>query len=181
MRSENNHASDDVILIKRYNNRKLYDTSRKRYVNHKKIVEMIREGVEVRIIDNNSGKDITTEVLSKAMVTEADRKRLDLSKGLLIEILKNPSELQKRLHDLFSDSLHDLKNITARRREEVVELLRDWTGNTQRFLEELQQDIDNKVASTISRYFKSSRLKQLEDRLSELEKRLKELEKKVDN
>ena len=46
--------AEPVRLIKRYANRKLYDTQRSRYVTLDQIADMIRAGDDVKIIDNNS-------------------------------------------------------------------------------------------------------------------------------
>ena len=46
-------------MIKRYPNRKLYDTEAKRYVTLEQITHMIEAGHEVQVIDNESGEDLT--------------------------------------------------------------------------------------------------------------------------
>lgn len=50
-------------LIKRYQNRKLYDTGEKQYVKLSDIEEMIRNNVDLKIIDNVTGEDITRQIL----------------------------------------------------------------------------------------------------------------------
>jgi polyhydroxyalkanoate synthesis repressor PhaR len=59
--------------IKRYNNRKLYDTSSKRYVNLDDIAEMVRAGEEVTVIDHNSADDITVLILFQTLFEEEKR------------------------------------------------------------------------------------------------------------
>lgn len=49
----------DVRIIKRYQNRKLYDTFQSCYVTLEEIAQIIREGNEIQVIDNKSKKDIT--------------------------------------------------------------------------------------------------------------------------
>src|SRR5689334_21368664 len=51
--------------IKRYANRKLYDTRESRYVTLNQIAEMIRSGEDVQIIDNNSKEDLTSVTLAQ--------------------------------------------------------------------------------------------------------------------
>lgn len=49
----------DVRIIKRYQNRKLYDTFQSCYVTLEEIAQIIREGHEIQVIDNKSKNDIT--------------------------------------------------------------------------------------------------------------------------
>ena len=46
-------------LIKRYGNRKMYDTKASRYVTLDGVTELVRAGEDLRIIDNDSGEDLT--------------------------------------------------------------------------------------------------------------------------
>src|SRR5512145_1243452 len=61
-------------VIKRYANRKLYDTQRSRYVTLDQISEMIREGEDVRIVDNNSKEDLTSVTLAQ-IIFEGEKKQ----------------------------------------------------------------------------------------------------------
>jgi polyhydroxyalkanoate synthesis repressor PhaR len=61
-------------LIKRYPNRKLYDTEAKHYVSLEGVAELIRQGVEVKVIDHASGDDITNHVLTQ-VIAEQERKQ----------------------------------------------------------------------------------------------------------
>jgi polyhydroxyalkanoate synthesis repressor PhaR len=60
-------AADDKPrrIVKRYSNRKLYDTKDSRYVTLLQIAEMVRSGEEVQIIDNNSKQDLTEVTLAQ--------------------------------------------------------------------------------------------------------------------
>ncbi|MEJ2210390.1 MAG: polyhydroxyalkanoate synthesis regulator DNA-binding domain-containing protein [Anaerolineae bacterium] len=61
-------------VIKRYPNRKLYDTAAKRYVTLDEIARLIRAGQEVTVIDHASGEDLTAVTLSQ-VILEQERKR----------------------------------------------------------------------------------------------------------
>jgi polyhydroxyalkanoate synthesis repressor PhaR len=58
-------------LIKKYPNRKLYDTVGKRYVSLPGISSLIRDGEEVQVVDNRTGEDLTTTVLSQILREQA--------------------------------------------------------------------------------------------------------------
>jgi len=56
-----------AYVIKRYSNRKLYDTQESRYVTLEEIEEMIRAGKEIAVVDAASGEDLTSVTLAHAM------------------------------------------------------------------------------------------------------------------
>jgi polyhydroxyalkanoate synthesis repressor PhaR len=60
----------EARVIKRYANRKLYDTQRSRYVTLDQIAEMIRTGEDVKIVDNNSKEDLTAITLAQIIFEE---------------------------------------------------------------------------------------------------------------
>ena len=60
-------------VIKRYSNRKLYDTKDSRYVTLLQIAEMVRGGEEVQIIDNNTKEDLTEVTLAQIIYEEKKR------------------------------------------------------------------------------------------------------------
>jgi polyhydroxyalkanoate synthesis repressor PhaR len=57
-------------VIKRYANRKLYDTDSKRYVTLEDLADFIREGEEVRVVDHVSGEDLTSTTLLQVIFEE---------------------------------------------------------------------------------------------------------------
>ncbi len=59
------------VIIKKYENRRLYDTSNSRYVNLEDIAQMVREGTEVRVVDAATGEDLTRFVLTQIVVESA--------------------------------------------------------------------------------------------------------------
>lgn len=61
-------------LIKRYGNRKMYDTAASRYVTLDGITELVRAGEDLRIIDNDTGEDLTAVTFAQIIVEEEKRK-----------------------------------------------------------------------------------------------------------
>jgi len=61
-------------LIKRYPNRKLYDTEAKRYVSLEGVADLIRQGAEVKVIDYVTGEEITNQVLAQ-VIAERERRQ----------------------------------------------------------------------------------------------------------
>jgi len=59
------------ILIKKYENRRLYDVTNSRYVNLDDVARMLKDGHDVRVVDAASGKDITRLILTQIIVEDA--------------------------------------------------------------------------------------------------------------
>lgn len=75
-----------AILIKRYANRKLYNTETSRYITLRGVGELLDSGEEVRVVDNETGEDITEVALSQILV-DNKRSREVPSDTLLTQIL----------------------------------------------------------------------------------------------
>ena len=66
-------ASPERHLIKKYANRKLYDTRTSRYVTLDGIAQLVRDGHDIKVVDRDSGVDLTQVVLSQIVLTEEKR------------------------------------------------------------------------------------------------------------
>jgi polyhydroxyalkanoate synthesis repressor PhaR len=60
-------------LIKKYANRKLYDTQTSRYITLEGISQLVRDGYEIQVVDRATGRDLTSLVLSQVVVGEEKR------------------------------------------------------------------------------------------------------------
>ncbi|HEY3449095.1 MAG TPA: polyhydroxyalkanoate synthesis regulator DNA-binding domain-containing protein [Myxococcales bacterium] len=84
-------ARKEPKVIKRYTNRKLYDTVESRYVTLDEISEMIKAGSEVRIVDNRSKEDLTSVTLAQ-IIFEEEKKRSKMPLGMLRDIIRHSGE-----------------------------------------------------------------------------------------
>jgi len=73
-----------MTVIRKYGNRRLYDTNAKRYVNLDEIAQMVRNGDEVQVVDAKSGEDLTRSILTQIIVEDAKTN----NGGLPLEILR---------------------------------------------------------------------------------------------
>jgi polyhydroxyalkanoate synthesis repressor PhaR len=64
-------VKSDTVIIKKYGNRRLYDTSASRYVNLEEIATLVRHGKEVRVVDAKTGEDLTRVTLTQIIVEDA--------------------------------------------------------------------------------------------------------------
>src|SRR5579863_5927521 len=79
-------------IIKRYSNRKLYDTQGSRYVTLLQIAEMVRAGEEVQIIDNNTKGDLTEVTLAQIIYEEQKAHARSVPLQTLKEIILTRTE-----------------------------------------------------------------------------------------
>jgi polyhydroxyalkanoate synthesis repressor PhaR len=77
-----------IRLIKRYESRKLYDTEESRYVSLDEISGWIRQGQEVKVIDNATGGDVTSQTLTQIILDEGRRGTSFLPSELLHDLVR---------------------------------------------------------------------------------------------
>ena len=64
----------DTVVLKKYSNRRLYDTHQSRYVTLEDVGTMIRRGSQVQIVDASTGEDVTAFILTQIVLEAAKRK-----------------------------------------------------------------------------------------------------------
>ncbi len=79
---------DDVIVVKKYANRRLYDTGRSSYVTLDDLCEMIKEGQEFVVTDAKTGEDLTQSVLTQIIVEQEAKGQSMLPPAFLRTIIK---------------------------------------------------------------------------------------------
>jgi polyhydroxyalkanoate synthesis repressor PhaR len=109
--------SNGLKVIKRYQNRKLYDTTDSCYVTLEDIADMIKQGDEVQIIDNTTKEDITSVTLAQIIFEEQKKKTHVLPLSTFKNIIQGGGE-----------ALRDLVTFGAREISQV----RDFVDDTVR-------------------------------------------------
>jgi len=77
-----------IRLIKRYESRKLYDTEESRYVSLDEISTWIRQGQEVRVMDNASNNDVTSQTLTQIILDEGRKGTSFIPSELLHDLVR---------------------------------------------------------------------------------------------
>lgn len=110
-----------MILIKRYPNRKLYNTEAKQYITLEGVAALIRQGAEIRVIDHSSGEDLTVLTLTQ-IILEQERKQSGLLTNAFLTSLIRAGE--DRLYAL----PHNLSRPLPRRRpvDEEIQQRVQW-------------------------------------------------------
>jgi polyhydroxyalkanoate synthesis repressor PhaR len=83
--------TESVKVIKRYANRKLYDTERSCYVTLEEIASMIKAGDEVKVIDNKTGEDLSAVTLAQ-IIFEEEKKKSKMPLSVLRNIIQASSD-----------------------------------------------------------------------------------------
>ncbi len=96
--------------IKKYANRKLYDTVEKRYISLRGIAALVRDGEEVQVLDNESGEDITSLILSQVL-REQERAGGLLPLALLTALIRSGSGGLAHLRGSLQSSFQALKTL----------------------------------------------------------------------
>ena len=80
-------SGDDVVIIKKYANRRLYDTESSSYITLERLAEMVRQKRQFKVVDAKSGDDITHSVLTQIIMEEEARGKTMLPAGFLRELI----------------------------------------------------------------------------------------------
>jgi polyhydroxyalkanoate synthesis repressor PhaR len=84
-----------TILVKKYGNRRLYDTAGSRYVNLDDIAALIRQGMDVKVVDAKSGRDLTRVTLTQIITEDAKDKPTGLPLELLRQLIVASDEVRQ--------------------------------------------------------------------------------------
>jgi polyhydroxyalkanoate synthesis repressor PhaR len=190
----------DAKVIKRYTNRKLYDTVESRYVTLDEIAQMIKGGAEVKVLDNRSKEDLTSVTLAQ-IIFEEEKKRSQMPLGVLREIIRHGGEAvavfyQDKVGNKLNERIEEMKNRTEALRENIEQKVRgvtsllrgsDEKGNPvkevlaagQTAVEELRAKVDQgvKQALDFGGVAVAQELEKLQRKIETLEKKLEQLGK----
>jgi polyhydroxyalkanoate synthesis repressor PhaR len=113
-----------AYVIKRYSNRKLYDTQESRYVTLEDLEEMIREGKEISVVDAATGEDLTSVTLAQIILENERSRRAALPTAFLHQLIKHGETWQ----DFFQKSLQaSLEGIISSQRE-ADRIFKEWAA-----------------------------------------------------
>ncbi|MCA9612657.1 MAG: polyhydroxyalkanoate synthesis regulator DNA-binding domain-containing protein [Myxococcales bacterium] len=175
-------------IIKRYANRKLYDTRDSRYVTLQQIAEYVREGEDVRIVDNKTKEDLTNVTLAQIIYEE--EKKADskvASVGTLRNLIQQSGE---KLMDTLrggpvgkliprregESEVPEAPELVAEAPEEAPQK-RSMFFSPKEALDELQRLADDRIRGLIG--YGISRVHVLNDDEGKLKARIEELEAKL--
>jgi len=102
------------ILIRKYSDRRLYDTGASRYVKLDDIARMVRDGADVRVVDGRTAKDITSSIFTQIIVENAREREIALPLQLLTQLVRASD---KATHDFLTWYLDSTLNLYDKAQE----------------------------------------------------------------
>ncbi len=192
-------------LIKRYANRKMYDTQASRYVTLDAVADLVRAGEDLRIVDNDSGEDLTALIFAQIIFEEEKRKNGLLELPVLRWIIqRGGATVQEILHrvDRGREAIVNVRELAEKGMKQLLQgseaapehrrakshsadgsggrrLLEELLEAPQKQLEQLQHRIDAQVRASIERFTAhpaiQNELRRIESSVKNLERQLRRL------
>jgi polyhydroxyalkanoate synthesis repressor PhaR len=163
-----------TVLIKKYGNRRLYDTQASRYVNLDDIAGMIREGKPVQVVDAKTRADLTRVILTQIITEDAKDKPTGLPLELLRQLIVASDQTRQEFIMWYLKSAFDtyqtVQNSVQSRLGEMQSAILSPVESVKRFLGGVPQSQTPKEDE--------SELSLLRERLAELEGRMKRVKPK---
>lgn len=151
--------------IKRYANRKLYDTKDKNYITLDQISGLIKAGQEVSVVDNQTGEDLTSATISQILARDKKMKNGDVVSSVLIQLLRKGGgtlvDYGKKYVSLWEsgltlaeDEIDRLVNRLVKDQElsesEGSKLKKDISGRADNLKKWIGEKIDQRINHTLS-------------------------------
>jgi polyhydroxyalkanoate synthesis repressor PhaR len=179
-------------IIKRYTNRKLYDTVESRYVTLDEIAEMVKAGTEVKILDNRTKEDLTSVTLAQ-IIFEEEKKTSKMSLRTLKDLIRHGGERAAQIVEDTQAELRGRVEAVKQAAEQRVQTLlktgqqtsdraKEMVAASQEAVAQFQRRVDERVRTALEGMSSLSDLRRdltsLADRIESLEKKLEEIEKR---
>jgi polyhydroxyalkanoate synthesis repressor PhaR len=176
--------------IKRYSNRKLYDTEDKRYITLEQIAELVRDGQDIRVIENQTGEDLTTITLSQILLEQEKRKEGTLPKSFFMTLIQRSSTsvadfMRKNVlqyfdssflsEDKIEENVDELVRTGEIPQDEAKKLKDEIKTRSQTFKQRLDELVETRVQDVLKRLTLPSK-----SEINALTKRVEELTAQID-
>jgi len=100
-----------MVVIKRYSNRKLYNTDAKRYITLDGVAALIRSGQEVKVIDNETGEDLTAITLTQIILEQEKKQAGFLPRSVLTGLVQAGGKTMGTLRKSLAMPLDMIKQV----------------------------------------------------------------------
>ena len=150
--------------IKKYANRKMYDRTDKQYVTMAQLSKLIKSGEEVSIVDNNTGDDLTSSIVSQLIGREKKDKEKGVSPRVLMQLLrkgggtlsdyaKKYTSLWQNAFNMAEDEVDRLVNMLVKEKElsrsEGSKLKKEIVGYTDSMKSWISDSIDKRISEVL--------------------------------
>ncbi len=114
---------DKPLKLKKYANRRLYDTETSTFMSLSQVAELVKQGREVEVVDAKAGEDVTNFILSQIVLEEVKNKTLLLPLSLLYMLIRYGDSVLSEFFDSYLEQT--LKNYLAYK-SAMDEQFRSW-------------------------------------------------------
>jgi polyhydroxyalkanoate synthesis repressor PhaR len=121
---------DKTLKLKKYANRRLYDTATSTFMSLSQVAELVRQGREIEVVDAKTGEDVTTFILSQIVLEEVKNKTLLLPLSLLYMLIRYGDSVLSEFFDSYLEQT--LKNYLSYK-SAMDEQFRSWLEIGQNF------------------------------------------------
>ncbi len=174
-------SDDDVVIIKKYANRRLYDTESSTYITLERLAQMVRQKRQFKVVDAKTGEDITRGVLAQIIMEEEARGTNMLPVNFLRQLISMYGDsMQSVVPQYLEASLDQLQRNQSQFREAMAGAL---AANP--FAEIARRNMEMFTAASAARGTPDDAEKPVADdtraELAALRAQLSDLQKKLDS
>ena len=174
------------IVIKRYANRKLYDTRASRYITLSQISKLLEAGEMVQILDRESGEDITQMTLAQVFVDNRRRRPgappidglKDAFQTASQQVRRQIADPVSNIKQSFEQSVNRLLKTGEERANETRDVFQTWVSEQTQLFEETQRRLEERLRAVSSRM---EDYRGLRDQVDELQAQVRVLSKRVES
>ncbi len=114
-----------MLIIKRYPNRKLYDTEKKQYVTLDRIAMLIQEGRDVQVVDHSTGEDLTTVTLSQIIFEQEKKQSGFVPKNVLAGLVQAGGDTLNAFRNALASPLGLLPDVDLEIEQRIKKLVQE--------------------------------------------------------
>jgi polyhydroxyalkanoate synthesis repressor PhaR len=175
-----------MVVIKRYPNRKLYDTIAKQYISLDGVAELVRQGSEIEVVDNASGEDLTAFTLTQIILGQEKKQDGLLTHSFLMDLIRTRGERMSAFRNSLRSPLLFWRQIDEEIKERLQALVKAGElseNEANHLVEKLLSpaaipNSESRLSPDMEAFFARNKLPSRED-LQRLDNQLDELSKKL--
>ncbi|MBL7685431.1 MAG: polyhydroxyalkanoate synthesis regulator DNA-binding domain-containing protein [Deltaproteobacteria bacterium] len=175
-------------VVKRYQNRKLYDTQNSCYVTLDDIAQFIKEGEDVMVIDNKNQDDLTAVTLTQIIFEQEKKKKNLLPLNALKNIIQSGGEqimdfVQKSIQIVpsISNVKDEAGKVIDKIRDEIEDsgsFFKDFLSKSHQGVDDVTRKLEDKVKSLTNVSFVRNEIRSLRKKVALLERKLRIFDRK---
>lgn len=161
-----------TIVIKKYPNRRLYDTSSSRYINLEDIAGLVRDGKDLQVVDAQTGEDLTRVTLAQIIMEDAKQQPTGLPLELLRQLIVSSDRMGREFIMWYLKSAFDAyQTVQSKLHTGLTEVQAAAFSPISMMKNFLQGQGEKRAGETGGQ--SDAELQQLRERIAELEARMK--------